>query len=153
MHMVDEPASWATRRTVSSAALSSLSAISPAATIRSRMSTAGNGSATVLAMSYNVLYNTCDNLRPASERRSDVARPWSAHPAYVDLAGILQPHHQPDAAVRVAARSGHRPGRSGQRLGARPMDRRQARYGRDGCGLADPVEGQGRPPRAAPGTP
>src|SRR5918993_162287 len=60
MHMVDEPASLATRRTVSSAALSSLSAISPAATIRSRMSTAGIGSATVLAMIYNVLYNTCD---------------------------------------------------------------------------------------------
>src|ERR687898_3599521 len=110
MHMVEEPSSLGTRRTVSSAALSSLSAISPAATIRSRMSTSGNGSATSLAMSHNVLYNTRNNVRRCSERRFDVARSWSTHPAYVDLAGTLQSHHQPDAAVRVAARSGHRPG-------------------------------------------
>src|ERR687892_2464593 len=101
MHMVDEPASLATRRTVRSAALSSLSAISPAATIRSRMSTSGNGSATGIAMGYNVLYNSCNNVRRSSERRFDVARSWSTHPAYVDLACTLQSDHQPDAAVRV----------------------------------------------------
>src|ERR671911_1967292 len=103
MHMVEEPASLATRRTVSSAALSSLSAISPAATIRSRMSTSGNGSATSLAMSYNVLYNTRNNVRRSNERRFDVARSWSPHLAYFDLAGTLQSHHQPDAAACVAA--------------------------------------------------
>src|SRR5829696_999459 len=153
MHMVDEPASLATRRTVSSAVLSSLSAISPAATIRSRMSTSGNGSATDLATSHNVLYNTCNRGASSSERRFDVARSWSAHPAYVDLAGTLQSHHEPDTSARIAALSGHRPGRSRQRVGARPMDRHRARYGRDSGRLADPVEGQGRSARAAPGTP